>query len=194
MSTRTAALVAISRTDSHAHPRQAPDSTPSVADGFKGAFRHHPGGVALITADAGDGPVAFTASSVASVSVDPPILMFSASAQSSSSPTVIQASTLVVHFLTADDLDLAQLGSTPGIDRFGDTSRWRRLPTGEPFFPSAHAWIRAKTIRRVDAAGSMVILCEALEAGSCTNNNQSTQDGLVYINRTWHRLTENTLM
>lgn len=169
------------------------ESTPSVVEGFKSAFRHHPGGVALITADAGDGPVAFTASSVASVSADPPILMFSASAQSSSSPAVIRSSTVVVHFLCADNLALAQLGSTRGIDRFADTSLWRRLPTGEPVFPAARAWIRARIIQRVDAAGSTVVLCEALENGSHPRAEPSRgEDGLVYLNRSWHRLTDHT--
>ena len=53
------------------------------ADDFKAVFRGHPGGVALITADAGDGPVALTATSVASVNVDPPLLMFSVTTVSS---------------------------------------------------------------------------------------------------------------
>lgn len=50
-------------------------ATPSLpADDFKAIFRGHPGGVSLITTDAGDGPVALTATSVASISVDPPLL------------------------------------------------------------------------------------------------------------------------
>ena len=35
-----------------------------TADEFKAAFRNHPGGVAVITADAGNGPVGLTATSV----------------------------------------------------------------------------------------------------------------------------------
>ncbi len=48
-------------------------------EAFRHAFRHHPAGVAVVTADAGDGPAAMTVSSVASVEVDPPTLVFSAS-------------------------------------------------------------------------------------------------------------------
>ena len=44
---------------------------------YKEAFRHHPAGVALITAATATGPVGLTASSVASVALDPTALVFS---------------------------------------------------------------------------------------------------------------------
>ena len=59
-------------------------------DEFKAAFRGHPAGVAVITADAG-GPVALTATSVSSVSADPPLLIFSISAQSSAAAAFARA-------------------------------------------------------------------------------------------------------
>ncbi len=42
------------------------------ADDFKSAFRNHPAGVSVVTADPGDGPVGLTATSVISVSANPP--------------------------------------------------------------------------------------------------------------------------
>ena len=92
---------------------------PSLAsDDFKALFRGHPGGVAVITAQAGESPVALTATSVASVSADPPLLIFSISAQSSSAAVFARAETVVVHLLDANDLEVAQLGATTGVDRF----------------------------------------------------------------------------
>ncbi|HEY0252196.1 MAG TPA: flavin reductase family protein, partial [Kofleriaceae bacterium] len=107
------------------------------ADEFKLAFRNHPAGVAVITADAGDGPVGLTATSVFSVSAEPPLLVFSISGSSSSAPTIGRADTVVVHLLGADQLGIAKLFATSGVDRFADASSWGRLPTGEPFLPSA---------------------------------------------------------
>src|ERR1700712_2067372 len=89
-------------------------------DAFKLAFRNHPAGVAVITADAGDGPVGLTATSVFSVSAEPALLVFSISALSSSAPTINRADTVVVHLLGADQLELAKLFSTKGADRFAD--------------------------------------------------------------------------
>src|ERR1700710_2080552 len=96
---------------------------------FKSAFRNHAAGVAVITADAGNGPVGLTATSVFSVSAEPPLLVFSISDLSSSAPTLRDAETVVVHLLGADQLHIATLCATSGVDRFVDTTLWDRLPT-----------------------------------------------------------------
>ncbi|HEY0247862.1 MAG TPA: flavin reductase family protein [Gryllotalpicola sp.] len=158
------------------------------ADQFKLAFRHHPAGVALITADAGDGPVAMTATSVFSVSAEPPLLVFSISDQSSASETINRAEILIVHLLSADQLDLAKLGATSGIDRFADTSIWDRLITGEPYFPAVRTWIRGRVIDRMRAGTSTVIAVHALQAKLPTTEEEKAAP-LVYHSRTWHELT-----
>ena len=135
----------------------------SAAD-FKHAFRHHPAGVAIVTADAGDGPVAMTVSSVASVAIDPPTLVFSASAMSSSTPTIKRAETVVVHLLASDKVELAKLGARSGAERFGADVEWSRLPTGEPYYPSANAWLRGRVVERFDVNGSTLVVVEAIQA------------------------------
>ena len=165
----------------------------SVAGGltpeeFKAAFRQHPAGIAVITGDAGQGPVAMTASSVFSVSAEPPVLVFSISAMSSAAPTLLSAETLVVHMLTAENLDLAKLGATSGIDRFADTSIWGRLPTGEPYFTGAHAWLRGRVVDKMSIGDSTVVAVHALE--SSIPNDAASAHPLVYHNRTWHALGE----
>ncbi len=164
------------------------------AEAFKAAFRNHPAGVAVITADAGDGPVALTATSVFSVSADPPLLVFSLSATSSSTPTLTRADTVVVHLLSADQLDIAVLGATSGIDRFADTSIWSRLETGEPYFPAAPVWIRGRVVDRMEAGASTVLAVEALQAHTpergSTAADAANSRPLVYHNRTWHMLSD----
>lgn len=157
---------------------------------FTRAFRHHPAGVAIITADAGDGPVAMTVSSVASVSIDPPTLIFSASAMSSSTPTIRRAETVVVHLLTAAQVHLAKLGARSGVERFGDEVRWDRLPTGEPYYPDASAWLRGRIVERIDVHGSTVVVVEALEAGPDEEAEAPASAPLVYHDRKWFVLTE----
>jgi flavin reductase (DIM6/NTAB) family NADH-FMN oxidoreductase RutF len=163
---------------------------------FKAAFRNHPAGVAVITADAGEGPVALTATSVFSVSVAPPLLVFSISELSSSTPTIRRSETVVVHLLGAAQLDIAKLGATSGIDRFADTSIWERLPTGEPYFPAAHAWIRGRVVNTMEAGGSTVVAVQALEtkapAADDPSADAATAEPLVYHNRTWHRLGDHS--
>ncbi|CAN5287628.1 flavin reductase family protein [soil metagenome] len=155
------------------------------ADEFKLAFRNHPAGVAVITADAGDGPVGLTATSVFSVSAEPPLLVFSISALSSSAPTIQKADTVVVHLLGADQLDIAKLFATSGVDRFADASSWDRLPTGEPFLPAAPVWIRGRVINRMEAGGSTVVAVHALDSRIAEHADDAP---LVYHNRTWHHI------
>ncbi len=161
-----------------------------LTDNFKAAFRHHPAGVAVITADAGAGPVMLTATSVASVSAEPPLLMFSLSAQSSSTPTIRRAETVVVHLLGSGQLELAQLGATSGIDRFADTTLWSNLPSGDIYFPGARAWIRGRVLTSMDAGGSVIVLVEAIETSSPEPADE--QVPLVYYNRTWHSLGDHS--
>jgi flavin reductase (DIM6/NTAB) family NADH-FMN oxidoreductase RutF len=85
-----------------------------TADLFKDAFRTHPAGIAVITAQGPDGPVGLTASSVSSVSAEPPVLAFSVSTASSSAAALVRSDTLVVHLLGADQLEIARLFATGG--------------------------------------------------------------------------------
>ncbi len=161
---------------------------------FTAAFRHHPAGVAVLTADSGDGPVGLTATSVASISADPPMLMFSLSGRSSSGPALKKAETVVVHLLGEQQVELAKTFATSGIDRFADASSWSRLETGEPFLLNATTWMRGKVVNQMDAGDSTVVVIEILEVtlpieGSPEAENQRP---LVYHNRTWHTLNDSS--
>lgn len=169
-----------------AEPRLTPEQ-------FRYAFRSHPAGVAVVTADAGDGPVAMTVSSVASISIDPPTLMFSASAISSSTPTIRRAETVVVHLLAADQIALAKLGARTGAERFGADIQWSRLPTGEPYYPGA-TWLRGRVVQRVDVHGSTVIIVEAIEAKPHEEDHHPEPVPLVYHNRSWHVLSRKSAL
>lgn len=165
------------------------------ADEFKYAFRKHPAGVAIITTDSGCGPVAMTVSSLFSVSIDPPTLVFSASSMSSSTPSILNAETVVVHMLDSDQMDLAKLGATSGAERFGDDIEWGRLDTGEPYYPQVGSWLRGRISQRVDAGGSTLIVVEALEASpECISGASSDALPLVYHNRTWHSIGEHSVV
>lgn len=166
------------------------------AETFKSAFRLHPAGVAVITADPGGEPIAMTVSSLASVSTEPPMLVFSASAVSSSTPALERSETVVVHMVGNDQLWLAQLGATSGINRFADTSMWTRLPSGEPVFPSVYAWLRGRIVQRIEAGNSVICIVHIIEA-SVPESDQHVDDPsrpIVYHARTWHHLGDHSAL
>lgn len=161
------------------------------AEDFKEAFRNHPAGVSIITAQGASGPVGLTASSVFSVSVNPPLLVFSLSAQSSSSAAILKAGTVVVHLLGADQIDLARTFATGGIDRFADTSTWSRLITGEPVLCSANAWLRGTIVNQMSAGDSTVVAMHVLQVHVPSPADRDAEQSLplVYHNRSWHSLS-----
>lgn len=165
----------------------------ALTDSFKRAFRNHAGGVGAITADAGFGPVHMTVTSISSVSVDPPVLAFSVSDASSSAPTLLAATTMVVHLFSEDDLHIAKLGATSGIDRFADQSLWVRLPSGEPCFPSAAVRVRVRPVSKSKVGRATLICAEALGLEShdyCEQDRSPPRRPLIYYNGGWYRLSE----
>lgn len=158
-------------------------------DDFKAAFRHHPGGVAVVTAAGPHGHAALTATSVSSVSVDPPLLVFSVSDFSSSAPTIRAAETVVVHLVDADGVDLAKLAATSGVDRFADASAWTALPTGERVFNGTR-WIRARVLERLDSGTATIVVAQAVETNVSAAAPPPSAPALAYIDRTWHRIDE----
>ncbi|WNY34866.1 flavin reductase family protein [Curtobacterium flaccumfaciens] len=114
-----------------------PDEAPAtIADAYKSAFRGHPAGVAVITAEGPDGPTGLTASSVASVAVDPPVLVFSLSTNSGSAGVVLGAPIFVVHLVDSLGVALAKRFASTGSPA-ADDPIWGTLPSGDRYLPSA---------------------------------------------------------
>lgn len=140
-----------------------PGLSASVTEQFKGAFRHHPAGVALVSAMTADGPVGLTLSSVASVSADPAVLVFSVTRATGSAGGILSAPSMLVHFLVAGQEPIADAFARSGQPRFTPQQGWRMLPTGEPFLPSARVAVRG-TIRETHRVGpSALILLDVLD-------------------------------
>lgn len=156
---------------------------------FKDVFRKHPSGVALITASPGGefDPVAMTVSSAISLSANPPTIAFSLSAFSSSTPAFLAASSVVIHFLDEESLPLAVLGATSGIDRFEDKSSWLQTDAGLPYFPNARAWIEGRVVAKMEVEGATVLAVQCEQIGGRLNEDAGVS-GLVYHNRSWHRV------
>lgn len=130
---------------------------PIVTEKFKGAFRHHPAGVALVSAQTVEGPVGLTLSSVASVSAEPAVLVFSVTRATGSAGGILSASSMLVHFLVAGQESIADAFARSGAPRFTPEQGWQTLPTGEPFLPSARVAVRG-TIRETHRVGPSALI------------------------------------
>jgi flavin reductase (DIM6/NTAB) family NADH-FMN oxidoreductase RutF len=150
-------------------PELLPAVGPATAQGlapevFRQAFRRHPAGVVVVTADAGRGPVGFTATSLSSLSLDPPLVCFGIATGSSSWPHLRDAGTAVVNFLGADQEPLARRFATSGIDRFAEPTRWHRLPGGEPALDGTAGRLTLRIEQLVTAGDHRLVLARAEHA------------------------------
>ncbi|WUH95155.1 flavin reductase family protein [Streptomyces sp. NBC_00433] len=131
---------------------------------FKQIFRNHPAGVVVVTVDSGSGPAGFTATSLTSLSLEPPLVSFGIGVTASSWPHVQQAGSAVVNFLGADQEQLARTFATSGIDRFAEPTRWRRLPAGDPVLDGVTGWLRLDLEQIVPAGDHRVVIGRVQES------------------------------
>lgn len=135
----------------------------SSVDAFKTAFRTHPAGVAVITAGTPEGPIGLTASSVASVGIDPLALSFSVTRSSGSAGGILRADTYLVHLVSDREVGIAQAFAVSGSDRFTPEQGWETLETGEPHLPSARVALRCRSLSIVPVGTSSLVLAEVLD-------------------------------
>ena len=128
------------------------------AEEFKRVFRRHPAGVAVITLAVGDRLVGFTATSVISVSAEPPLIAFSVAGSSSSWTALALADTVVVNFLTAEQAEVSTRFATSGIDRFAHGG-WSLLPTGEPVLDATPRWLRGRIVQGTPSVPATSCAC-----------------------------------
>lgn len=165
-------------------------AAPGLTADFKAAFGGHPAGVAVITADSATGPVGITASSVASVSAEPPLLAFSLAAASGSAAAIAVAGTVVVHLLTTADLGLARTFASSTSERFTESMAWTRLEGGEPLLNHGGFALRCSILSRTPAGGSLLLAAQVLDIIA----PDAVGEPLVYHSRNFHALGGHSIL
>ncbi|MFD8999446.1 flavin reductase family protein [Streptomyces sp. NPDC059582] len=138
--------------------------TPRIAspDLLRSVFRRHAAGVAVITARGDAGPVGFTATSLTSVSAEPPLLSFGINTGASSWPAISAAAHVGVHILGEHQQELAATFARSGADRFGPPTTWRDGPEGIPVLDDVSAWLVCRVVTRVPAGDHRIVLGEVV--------------------------------
>ena len=86
-------------------------------------------GVTVVTGTAGGLPVGFACQSFASVSLDPPLVLFCPAHTSRSWPLIRESGSFCVNVLADDQEDLCARFATTGADKFADLA-WHQTPWG----------------------------------------------------------------
>ncbi|MFB7736412.1 flavin reductase family protein [Streptomyces sp. NPDC056112] len=129
---------------------------------LRSVFRRHAAGVAVITARGDAGPVGFTATSLTSVSAEPPLLSFGVGTGGSSWPAIAATEHVGVHILGEHQEELAATFARSGADRFGAPTAWREGPEGVPVLDGVLAWMVCRVVTRVPAGDHRIVLAEVV--------------------------------
>ncbi|WP_345469434.1 flavin reductase family protein [Glutamicibacter ectropisis] len=155
-----------------------------LSDDFRTAFRHHPAGVALITATVDEVPYGLTISSLASLSIAPVSVSFSLSKESGAAGAVLAAPSFMIHMLGEEHEELATNFARPGAPRFTPEQNFQFLPTGEPYFAGAPIAFRSSIHSSISVGGSRLIAAEVHEIIQGT-----PQQHLLHQDRKYLRLS-----
>jgi flavin reductase (DIM6/NTAB) family NADH-FMN oxidoreductase RutF len=155
------------------------------AEDYRAALRRHPAGVVIITMMSDAGPVGFTATSFASLSLDPPLVCFNITHTSSSITALRRAGSIVVHLLGEQQIELARRFSKSAEERFADPSLWSILETGEPLLLNTPTWLCASTHQFIAAGDSTFVIARVTRI-HCDGGDRTSAPSL-YHNGGYHR-------
>jgi flavin reductase (DIM6/NTAB) family NADH-FMN oxidoreductase RutF len=127
------------------------------------ALGHFATGVTVVTTRAADGsPEGITVNSFASVSLDPPLVLWCLGLAAASFDTFGLSSQHLINVLAADQADVARHFATRGARRF-DHLRWSPTEAGLPRLDGCIAWFEVG-IRSRHEEGDHLILVGRIES------------------------------
>ena len=132
-----------------------------VAD-FRQTLGCFPTGVTIVTAMTQTGaPVGVTISSFNSVSMDPPLVLWSLARNAASLPVFHASDGFAINVLSAEQADLPRVFSSPVAERF-DAVDWSTGSCGHPVLEHATAVIECTTYARYDGGDHEIFLGQVL--------------------------------
>lgn len=150
---------------------------------YRDAMGSFASGVTIITTHGASGPVGFTCQSFYSVSVDPPLISFSAAKTSRSLGALRAHRQIVVNFLSAEQQHLSAQFARSGTDKWEGVpwspSECNRAPT----LTGVTGWVAGKIEREVDAGDHVIFLVAVAGVSSDT-----VREPLLFYRGTYREL------
>lgn len=188
---------------------------------FRDALGAFATGVTIVTTRDGTGTdVGMTANSFSSVSLNPPMVLWSLAKTSSNIDAFREATGFAVHVLAADQEELSGRFATKGIDRFADLDL-ERAGDGTPLIPGCTARFECRTAFQHEGGDHVIFVGEVVdfahsdrrpllfhggrygrlirqegeEGDAATNTTEtlSPQDLLYHLARAYHHLRHDAL-
>ena len=158
-----------------------------VEDDFRAAMRQLASGVSVVTAGTREDRSGFTATSVVSLSVDPPRLLVSVNSGSSTWPLIARHGGFTVNLLAADQVHIAEVfagrSGLRGKERFTE-GRWQRHPVAGYGLEGALAVVHCRVEETIERHGHKLVI------GCVLDSVAAPAQPLLYWNRSYPILPE----
>lgn len=145
-------------------------------------------GVTVVAARQGPFLAGMTANAIATISIDPPILMASIARKAETHAAIIGSHAFSVSVLADDQLELAECFARPTtatkLKRFCDAP-WHEAETGSPILEGALAYFDCRVTERHPGGDHTVFLGEIVAAGY-----REDAAPLIWYGSRYHRLGE----
>jgi len=138
---------------------------------FRRVLGNFASGVTVVTSPAlteGASPAGFACQSFASLSLDPPLVVFMVARTSTTWPRIARAGVFCVNVLAEDQPDLCRAFARSGTDKFAGVPYDPAPVTGSPRLTGTVAWVDC-TIHAVHTGGDHLIVVGRVDALGATN-------------------------
>ena len=135
---------------------------------FRDVMGHLPTGVVVVAGrepETGN-PAGLVVGTFQSLSLDPPLVIFSVATTSSSWPKIRPAGHFSASVLADGQNDVCRALSRKQDDKFTGVD-WHESADGTPQIAGAHAWIDCRTVRELEGGDHIIVIAEVrrLDAG-----------------------------
>ncbi len=142
---------------------QSIEPGPETTRAFRDALGRFATGVCVMTAQSEIGPLGITANSFASVSLDPPLILWSPARASRRFGAFAEADHFAIHVIGAEQRDICDRFSRHGT-AFAGTD-WELSPEGVPLLNGCLARFECRTIARHQGGDHLIVVAEVIRAG-----------------------------
>jgi flavin reductase (DIM6/NTAB) family NADH-FMN oxidoreductase RutF len=153
---------------------------------FRSGMRELAGGVSVITVGEGEDRTGLTATSVTSLSVDPPTLLVCVNRNASAFAALARHGTFAVNLLRAEQAAIAERfagrGGAKGAARYAGAA-WTQLATGAPVLEDALAAFDCEVEEMIERHSHAIVIGKVKEVRLAPN-----ADALVYWRGTYESL------
>ncbi|HBF31609.1 flavin reductase family protein [Rhizobium sp.] len=144
-------------------------------------------GVVVVTANTqSDEPVGMTMSSFNSVSLDPPLVLFSIGCQSNSLPAFKAAESYAINVLASEQEDISNRFARALSDKWAGLSFVRGLG-GAPLLPGALAHFECLPYAQIEGGDHMIFLARVEKFAA----RQDSVTPLLFMRGAYHRICNN---